>query len=115
MSELYLEYLNEIEKRKLSGLSPKPIDSEELTNIIISQILDLKSDYRNQSLMFFTYNILPGTTKAAYAKANFLKKIIEKEVEIPEISQKFALDIAIKHERRTFNQGSFRFSIRKLK
>ena len=52
MSELYLEYLNEIEKRKLSGLSPKPIDSEELTNIIISQILDLKSDYRNQSLMF---------------------------------------------------------------
>ena len=93
MSELYLEYLNEIEKRKLSGLSPKPIDSEELTNIIISQILDLKSDYRNQSLMFFTYNILPGTTKAAYAKANFLKKIIEKEVEIPEISQKFALEL----------------------
>ena len=71
MSELYLEYLNEIEKRKLSGLSPKPIDSEELTNIIISQILDLKSDYRSQSLMFFTYNILPGTTKAAYAKAIF--------------------------------------------
>ena len=93
MSELYLEYLNEIEKRKLSGLSPKPIDSEELTNIIISQILDLKSDYRNQSLMFFTYNILPGTTKAAYAKANFLKNIIEKEVEIPEISQKFALEL----------------------
>ena len=39
--EGYIEYLKEIEERKGQGLSPKPIDSDDLLLEIIEQIKDL--------------------------------------------------------------------------
>ena len=73
---LYTEYLKEIEERKTQGLKAKPIDDSELTKEIISQIKDTKNEHRKDSLEFFIYNTLPGTTTAAIEKAKFLKEII---------------------------------------
>ena len=74
---LYLEYIAEIENRKNTlGLAPKPIDSAELLAEIIDQIKDQSNAHRQDSLNFFIYNTLPGTTSAAGQKAAFLKKII---------------------------------------
>ena len=70
----YKSYLEEIEERKAMGLNPKPIDDETLTNEIVSQIKDNKNIYRKDSLNFFIYNILPGTTGAALVKASISKK-----------------------------------------
>ena len=75
-SHIYINYLKEIEERKDKGLKPKPIESAELLSVIISQIKDKNHKYRNASLAFFTYNVLPGTTSAAQVKADFLKEII---------------------------------------
>ena len=76
---LYESYLNEIEERKAMGLNPKPIDDEALANEVISQIRDTENKHREDSLNYFIYNMLPGTTGAANAKAkllirNFLSK-----------------------------------------
>ena len=71
---LYAAYLEEIEKRKEQGLNPKPIDDAALTEEIIAQIKDTGHAHREQSLKFFIYNTLPGTTSAAGVKAEFLKK-----------------------------------------
>lgn len=89
----YQEYLNEIEERKAQGLHPKPIDSAELLSEIIAQIKDTSNAHRAESLKFFIYNTLPGTTPAAGAKAHFLKQIILGEENVAEISPSFALEL----------------------
>ncbi len=90
---LYESYLEEIEERKGMGLNPKPIDDESLANEIISQIKDNNNKYRKESLNYFIYNMLPGTTGAANAKAHFLKEIVTGDFFIDEISPDFALEL----------------------
>jgi aconitate hydratase 2/2-methylisocitrate dehydratase len=82
----YSDYLEEIAERKTQGLHAKPIDSAELLSEIIDLIKDSNGMYREESLNFFTYNVLPGTTSAAGVKAAFLKEVILKTVDVPEIS-----------------------------
>ena len=88
----YSAYLEEIEERKKEGLHPKPIDSAELVREIIEQIKDLNSPHRKDSLEFFIYNTLPGTTSAAGEKSRFLQEIILGQEEVAEISQDFAFE-----------------------
>jgi len=90
---LYESYLEEIEERKAMGLNPKPIDDEDLANEVISQIKDIENKHREDSLNYFIYNMLPGTTGAANAKAEFLKEIINKELSLEEISSDFAFEL----------------------
>jgi aconitate hydratase 2/2-methylisocitrate dehydratase len=74
---LYSQYMDEIATRQKDlGLHPKPIDSAELLSEIIDQIKDTEHEHRDDSLKFFIYNSLPGTTSAAGVKAQFLKEII---------------------------------------
>lgn len=89
----YASYLEEIETRKAQGLHPKPIDSAELTLEIIAQIEDENHEHRADSLNFFIYNTLPGTTAAAGEKAAFLKKIILGEAVVAEITPDFAFEL----------------------
>ncbi|MEP1553502.1 MAG: bifunctional aconitate hydratase 2/2-methylisocitrate dehydratase, partial [Paraglaciecola sp.] len=91
---LYLEYVEEIESRKKDlGLAPKPIDSADLLAEIIEQIKDTSNAYREDSLNFFIYNTLPGTTSAAGEKAKFLKEIILGNETVAEISTEFAFEL----------------------
>ena len=90
---LYKSYLEEIEERKAMGLYPKPIDDKALTAEIISQIKDTENEYRQDSLNYFIYNVLPGTTSAAVVKAQFLKEIILEKITLEEISSAFALEL----------------------
>jgi aconitate hydratase 2/2-methylisocitrate dehydratase len=90
---LYLEYLKEIEERKGQDLHPKPIDGADLLSEIIEQIKDTANQYRTDSLNFFIYNTLPGTTSAAVVKAKFLKEIVLGESSVNEISPEFALEL----------------------
>ncbi len=90
---IYLEYIKEIEDRKAQGLSPKPIDGDELLAEIIAQIKDLDNEHREQSLDFLIYNTLPGTTNAAKEKANFLEEIILGDSVAEEISPSFAFEL----------------------
>jgi aconitate hydratase 2/2-methylisocitrate dehydratase len=90
---IYQDYIQEIEERKAQGLHPKPIDSAELLNEIIAQIKDAGNTHRNDSLNFFIYNTLPGTTSAAGAKAKFLKEIILGEYTLDEITTAFAFEL----------------------
>jgi aconitate hydratase 2/2-methylisocitrate dehydratase len=89
----YKDYIKEIEERKGQGLHPKPIDGAELLSEIISQIKDVNNEYREDSLKFFIYNTLPGTTPAAGAKAEFLKEIILGEAIVAEITPAFAFEL----------------------
>lgn len=89
---LYSEYLQEIETRKQQGLHPKPIDGADLLDEVIAQIKDVSNPHRSDSLQFFIYNTLPGTTSAAGRKAAFLKEIILGEVQVEEISSSFAFE-----------------------
>nr|WP_294859006.1 bifunctional aconitate hydratase 2/2-methylisocitrate dehydratase [uncultured Fluviicola sp.] len=89
----YQEYIQEIEERKTQGLHPKPIDGAELLSEIVEQIKDTTNPYRADSLKFFIYNTLPGTTSAAIIKAKFLKHIILGESIVDEISQAFAFEL----------------------
>jgi len=89
---IYDDYIKEIEERKQQGLHPKPIDGADLLAKIIEQIKDLNSQYREDSLNFFIYNVLPGTTNAADVKAKFLKEIILGEEKINEITPSFAFE-----------------------
>ena len=89
----YNDYIKEIEERKAQGLHPKPIDSAELTSAIISQIKDSGNEHREDSLKFFIYNTLPGTTAAAGVKAKFLKEIILGESVVEEITPTFAFEL----------------------
>ncbi|WP_291285333.1 bifunctional aconitate hydratase 2/2-methylisocitrate dehydratase [Flavobacterium sp.] len=89
----YQDYIKEIEERKGQGLHPKPIDGAELVSEIISQIKDVNNPYREDSLKFFIYNTLPGTTSAAGEKAEFLKEIILGEAVVNEITPAFAFEL----------------------
>ena len=88
----YSEYLEEIEERKKEDLHPKPIDAADLTVELITQIKDESHPHRKDSLQFFIYNVLPGTTSAAGVKAELLKEIILGEVTVPEIGVEFAFE-----------------------
>ncbi|WP_286829151.1 MULTISPECIES: bifunctional aconitate hydratase 2/2-methylisocitrate dehydratase [Kordiimonas] len=90
---LYTEYLNEIETRKNQGLNPKPIDDGALVKELIAQITDTGNEHRKQSLDFFIYNTLPGTTSAAGEKAAFLKDIILGKAVVAEITPDFAFEL----------------------
>lgn len=91
---LYSEYIVEIENRKKElGLAPKPIDSADLLAEIIEQIKDQGNANREDSLNFFIYNTLPGTTSAAGEKAKFLKEIILGDSVVAEISVEFAFEL----------------------
>ena len=90
---IYQDYIQEIEERKNQGLHPKPIDSAELLSAIIAQIKDTANEYRADSLNFFIYNTLPGTTSAAGVKAQFLKEIILGESVVEEITPAFAFEL----------------------
>jgi len=89
---IYKDYLNQIENRKKQGLHPQPIDGADLLSEIVSQIKDLDHTYRAESLDFFIYNVLPGTTSAASVKAKFLKEIILGKSLVKEITVSFALE-----------------------
>ncbi|MCB9191333.1 MAG: bifunctional aconitate hydratase 2/2-methylisocitrate dehydratase [Flavobacteriales bacterium] len=90
---LYEDYLKEIEERKAQGLHAKPIDGAELLSEVIAQIKDTGNAHRKDSLNFFIYNTLPGTTSAAGAKAKFLKEIILGEEKVDEITPAFAFEL----------------------
>ncbi|WP_339108493.1 bifunctional aconitate hydratase 2/2-methylisocitrate dehydratase [Thioclava sp. GXIMD4216] len=90
---LYTDYLTEIETRKGEGLHPKPIDDGALVAELIEQIKDEGNAYREDSLKFFIYNTLPGTTSAAGVKAKFLKEIILGEAVVAEITPDFAFEL----------------------
>lgn len=90
---LYTDYLNEIETRKEQGLHPKPIEDSALVEEIIAQIKDAGHEHRKDSLNFFIYNTLPGTTSAAGAKAKFLKEIILGQSVLEEITPEFAFEL----------------------
>jgi len=90
---IYKDYIKEIEERKNQGLHPKPIDSAELLSEIITQIKDAGNADRSDSLKFFIYNTLPGTTSAAGVKAEFLKEIILGESKVEEISPAYAFEL----------------------
>jgi len=89
---IYKNYLEQIGQRKLQGLHPQPIDGSELLSEIILQIKDIDNEYREDSLQFFIYNVLPGTTSAAVVKAKFLKEIILKDSIVKEITTSFAFE-----------------------
>jgi aconitate hydratase 2/2-methylisocitrate dehydratase len=90
---IYKDYIKEIEERKNQGLNPKPIDGADLLSEIISQIKDSDNADRPDSLKFFIYNTLPGTTSAAGVKAKFLKEIILGESIVEEISPAYAFEL----------------------
>ena len=88
----YSKYRVEIEERKKQVLDPKPIDDAELLSEVITQIKDAHHEHRKDSLDFFIYNVLPGTTSAAAVKSVFLKEIILGEAIVEEISPAFAFE-----------------------
>ena len=91
---LYSEYLKEIEVRKNDlGLNPKPIDGADLLAEIIAQIKDTSNEHRKDSLNFFIYNTIPGTTSAAGVKATFLKDIVLGQETVAEITPEFAIEL----------------------
>ncbi|MEP2471961.1 MAG: bifunctional aconitate hydratase 2/2-methylisocitrate dehydratase, partial [Paracoccaceae bacterium] len=90
---LYAAYLEEIETRKTQGLHPKPIDDDALTREIVAQIKDPQHPHHAESVNFFIYNTLPGTTRAAGVKAAFLKEIVLGDVDVSDISVAFAFEL----------------------
>ncbi|WP_421883177.1 bifunctional aconitate hydratase 2/2-methylisocitrate dehydratase [Pacificispira sp.] len=90
---LYSDYLTEIEDRKKQGLHPKPIEDGALVEALIAQIKDVGHEHRADSLNFFIYNTLPGTTSAAGVKAAFLKEIILGQASVDEITPEFAFEL----------------------
>ena len=90
---LYDAYLEEIATRKAEGLHAKPIDNGALLAEIIEQIKDNAHPHRADSLHYFIYNTLPGTTSAAGVKAQFLKQIILGAAAVEEISEDFAFEL----------------------
>ncbi|SUB02999.1 Aconitate hydratase 2 [Pannonibacter phragmitetus] len=90
---LYTDYLAEIEARKGQGLHPKPIEDAALLAEVIANIKDTGSAHRADSLQFFIYNTIPGTTSAAGEKSRFLKEIVLGTEVVPEISRAFAFEL----------------------
>ena len=91
MSE-YQDYLKEISERASQGLHPLPINGAELVTELVAQIKEDNHEYRKDSLHYFIYNVLPGTTAAAVVKASFLREIILGEYVVNEISPEFAFE-----------------------
>ena len=91
--DTYIDYLKEIDERKGQGLHPLPIDGAALLAEIIEQIKDPANEHRKDSLNFFIYNTLPGTTSAAGVKAAFLKEIIVGQSVVEEITPAFAFEL----------------------
>ena len=91
--DTYIDYLKEIDERKSQGLHPLPIDGAALLAEIIEQIKDPANEHRKDSLNFFIYNTLPGTTSAAGVKAAFLKEIIVGQSVVEEITPAFAFEL----------------------
>ena len=89
----YNDYIKEIEERKGQGLHPKPIDGGALLAEIIAQIKDTANANREDSLQFFIYNTVPGTTEAAAVKAKYLKEIILGSEVVAEITPTFAFEL----------------------
>ncbi|MEM9168246.1 MAG: bifunctional aconitate hydratase 2/2-methylisocitrate dehydratase [Pseudomonadota bacterium] len=92
-TNLYTDYLRDIETREKEGLQPKPIDDGALVKALIAQIVDERHEHRADSLKFFIYNTLPGTTSAADVKAAFLKDLILGQVKVDEIQPDFAFEL----------------------
>ncbi len=90
---LYKEYIEEIKNRGEVGLSALPIEDGTLLKEIIGHITDNSSDLYDESLQFFIYNVLPGTTGAAYVKANFLWEIITEQQFSADITVDFAFEL----------------------
>ena len=90
---LYQLYLNEIEDRKNHNLKPKPIDNGALIREIIFNIKDKNNKFRKDSLNFFIFNTLPGTTSSAKEKSIFLKGIILNKIDVEEITPSFAFEL----------------------
>ena len=90
---IYEDYLKQIDTRKEQGLHPKPIEDAALVDALIGQIREPGHVHRADSLQFFIYNTLPGTTSAAGAKAGFLKELILGESTVEEISPEFAFEL----------------------
>ena len=88
----YVNYLKEIQDREKVGLHPKPIDGAELLREIIGQIKDPANPHREDSIKYFIYNTLPGTTDAAAVKAEFLKEVILGDSVVSEISVSSAFE-----------------------
>ena len=84
--DLYKEYLTEITLRKEKGLSAKPIDNGDLARAIIKHVKSKDSKHHDKCVDFLIFNMLPGTTKAAGEKAEFLKQIITSVYKIDKIS-----------------------------
>ena len=89
----FTDYLDEIQIRKRRKLNPKPIEDGELISEIVSHIKATDHEHREDSLKFFIYNTLPGTTSAAAVKAKFLKEIILGIFAIKEITQAMAFEL----------------------
>ena len=89
----YKNYINEIKEREALSLKPMPIDGAELLREIILQIKDSNHIYRKESIDFLIYNVIPGTTSAAFVKSKFLKEIINKEYNLDEINIDFAFEL----------------------
>ena len=90
---LYSDYLDQIAVRKTQGLHPQPIEDAALVEALIAQIEVADHEHRADSLKFFIYNTLPGTTSAAGVKAQFLKRIILGQAVVSEISPTFAFEL----------------------
>ena len=90
---LYQDYLKQIEARKEQGLHPKPIEDGDMVEALIAQIKDTGHEHRADSLNFFIYNVLPGTTEAAGVKAPFLKKIVVGDEVVEEITPALAFEL----------------------
>ncbi len=90
---IYQDFKNEIADRKDQGLQPKPIDGEALMSEIISQVKDEKHADREESLDFFIFNVMPGTTGAAAVKAEFLKEVILGQFVLEEITPTYAFEL----------------------
>ena len=88
----YNNYQDQILERTSEGLNPLPIDGADLMSDVIEQIKDEGHEHREDSLNFFIYNVLPGTTSAAALKADFLKEIILGTQVVKEISKDFAFE-----------------------
>jgi aconitate hydratase 2/2-methylisocitrate dehydratase len=93
MMNLYEEYLTEIKSRKEQGLNAKPIDNDDLAREIIAHVKSTNSAHHDQCVELLIFNMLPGTTKAANKKAEFLKQIIDGIYQIDKISVDRAFEL----------------------
>ena len=68
-------------------------EKSRANSALINQIKDTNNEHRKDSLHFFIFNTLPGTTSAAGVKAQFLKEIILGEEHVAEITPEFAFEL----------------------